>query len=188
MFCTKCGSKNPDIALYCGKCGKPLKVNLNTAQQKLVVTEQNTQAPAVQRPKRKRMITIGIIAAVLVIGVVAGLLDFGTYDPTQKEIENMEGQKVTIISKKIISSVNSKNVTAGSVIDYSVYYNYSLSGGSVKSYSQETGLKIKISPPSLAAIENNNSVTIANGAKSGATLKVTVKYKKLSEVFDYTIK
>ena len=86
MFCPKCGTKNPDGALFCGACGNTMASTANQAQQ----PQQAQQVPQAQRgsyqqpgayvapmggaaasPKRKLpIIPIAIVAAVIVVLIV----------------------------------------------------------------------------------------------------------------------
>lgn len=42
MFCNKCGTENPDEAMFCSSCGNNMKQNNNSGKLKLEkVTEDN---------------------------------------------------------------------------------------------------------------------------------------------------
>lgn len=129
-----------------------------------------------------------VILVVILIFAGIKIVQTAASDPTVKELNKLEGQKVEIISSKIVASVSDGEVLAEDVINFSVSYNYRLLSGTIKQYTQESGLKIKVSDTALAATVNNSSIQITNGAQDGAQLTVTVTYKKLSQTFNYTIK
>ncbi len=136
-----------------------------------------------------RMLLILLVTIGLIVLGVKGIPMLLNSDPTQSEIEKLEGKDVNIISSQLVASVPNGDILTEQVIDFSVSYNYSLPDGSIKQYTQKSGIKIEVSDTALASIINNsNSIQIANGNVGDKELKVTVTYKKLTQVFNYTIK
>ncbi len=138
--------------------------------------------------KPSRMLAAIFLVIILIITGIAVAKNISA-DPTIKELKNLEGKNFEkIINSKIVASVPDGEILAEDVITFSVFYNYQLIGGTNKQYTQEDGLKIKISDTALAAPVNGNSIQISNGAQDGAPLTITVKYKNMSQTFNYTIK
>ncbi len=54
MFCTKCGSRNPDDAEFCCKCGKPIVVPQSEDSEKLGLRQEAALAAQVPPPEEPR--------------------------------------------------------------------------------------------------------------------------------------
>jgi hypothetical protein len=95
MYCSKCGSKNSDDAIFCSSCGS----NLKTVDAKL---DENAQNVEVKIKKKNSLVTIGHILGILLLFQSASYIFRGIYMisgialfiaaflliPTQKKSEN----------------------------------------------------------------------------------------------------
>ena len=75
MFCGKCGTRNPDAAVYCQSCGKPLtgeERHLDRRSRKVKDPEEiQMERPVIaSRPRKKvfgKIIVFAIIAALVLL-------------------------------------------------------------------------------------------------------------------------
>ena len=133
-----------------------------------------------------------IFAVLLVAVIIAAIIILPSYlggDKIQKEIEAIEGQKVTVLSKEIKlyqgeAELNYTDSTTpiilkpGQYITFKVVYQYKNdTTGKINSYRVESGISIKVSNTSLATIVNDNSLQIPNTITTESTFNATVSFK-----------
>jgi uncharacterized membrane protein YvbJ len=102
MFCTECGAKNSDDALFCGECGAPISVALrgpeNSHQEE---TQDKQQSPASQQQPsssatkgKGRRIKIGILTVVVAVVVVSvGIFGYMNIVPRIANKQVTQGEK-----------------------------------------------------------------------------------------------
>ena len=99
MFCKNCGSKLDDDALFCDKCGTPIKKDISSNGTKSVqelsseaaetnnIIVENTTSSAAKSGKKRAIALVAAIAVVVVVAVAAilflrsGTSNGGTSDP-----------------------------------------------------------------------------------------------------------
>ena len=101
MFCTKCGAKNADAALFCGECGAPIDTAQSgpkNSQQEETQPEMPSQnqpvAPIMRNGKR---LLIGLLATVVVIAVVtAGVFVYLNTGARLADKQAVQGEKYLV--------------------------------------------------------------------------------------------
>ena len=134
----------------------------------------------------KRLLLSLLILVAVILGIFFLLRACGA-DATQAEIEKLEQQEVTIISKEIKPSIADSEIKAGDIVTFQAEYKYSLANGTVKNFTKKEGLKIETSDASLGTVVNNG-VQITNAAADGDKISISVKYEGMSKTFEYQIR
>lgn len=75
MFCHKCGTKNDDSNVYCSKCGKKLKKQDLTNENKIlvlfkkVISKLDKVVESLLKDKKKLCISLGIMIAIIIFNI-----------------------------------------------------------------------------------------------------------------------
>lgn len=101
MFCEKCGTKLPDTAGFCNKCGNALRKNVNTARKpkmkvpnitidqkkSFLVSKENDKESAKSLVRGLLLVVLVVIVAAIVIAVVKKKTNiYGTWTDANKTI------------------------------------------------------------------------------------------------------
>jgi len=77
MFCSKCGSENPDDAKFCGSCGGSIIAATAHPQEEVSMAPPTTSALQTDKPAVSMMLKISVsIATFLIpfIGLIMGII------------------------------------------------------------------------------------------------------------------
>lgn len=136
-----------------------------------------------KNPQKLISSLLKLVIVILIIVLLTTLLGKLGKDSVKKDIEKVENQKVTIISKQIapymgddaytLTTLNPKDV-----INFKVIYTYQLNDSkTIKNYSVEAGVSVKVSDAALAGVKDNE-ITVSQGVEKNSTLTVTASYNK----------
>ena len=148
-----------------------------------------------KNPKKLAGAIIKLVIVIAVIITAVSVVKCLTGNSVKKDIEKLENQKVTIISKEIVPykgddvyTLTTLNPT--DVITFRVVYTYQLNENkTIKKHPVETGIKVEASDAALAGILNN-VVTIPQGVEKNANVTLKVSYsedKSITKEFTYEI-
>jgi len=77
MFCSKCGSENPDDAKFCGSCGGAIIAATVPPQEEVSMAAPTTSALQTDKPTVSMALKIGVSIATLLIpfiGLIMGII------------------------------------------------------------------------------------------------------------------
>lgn len=108
MFCSKCGVKNDDNALFCGECGSPQsgpgksqKEEIQPEQRVQSLSESSGSLPPQNQPvapmkrNRKRLL-IGLLAVVVIAVVTAGVFVYLNTGARLADKQAVQGEKYLV--------------------------------------------------------------------------------------------
>lgn len=148
-----------------------------------------------KNPKRLAGAVIKLVIAIAVIIAAVSAVKHFTGSSVKKDIEKLENQKVTIISKEIVpykgdDAYTLTTLNPTDVITFRVVYTYQLNESkTIKKHPVETGIRVEASDAALAGILNNVA-TIPQGVEKNTNITFKVSYsedKSITKEFTYEI-